>query len=55
MAAVCSKYACLICQVALDIIPTAKGNEWLELLKRSNGLDMVLEFSDLHGESELSK
>ena len=29
--------------------------EWLELLKGSKGLEMVLEFCDLHGESELSK
>ena len=57
MAAVYSKNACVIYQVALDITGTAKGNEWewLELLKGSKGLEMVLEFCDLHGESELSK
>ena len=50
MAAVCSKNACVICQVALDINRTANGNEWLELLKGSKGLGTVLEFCDLHGE-----
>ena len=46
---------CVICQVALDINRTAKGNEWLELLKCSKGFETVLEFCDLVGESELSK
>ena len=55
MAAVYSKNACVICKVALDINRTAKGNEWLELLKGSKGLETVLEFCDLRGESEMSK
>ena len=55
MAAIYSKNAYVICQVALDINRTAKGNAWLELLKGSKGLETVLKFCDLHGESELSK
>ena len=55
MAAGYSKNACVICQVAVDINRTAKGNEWLELLKGSKRLETVLEFCDLHGESEFSK
>ena len=55
MAAIYSKNVCVICQVALDINCTAKGNEWLELLKCSKGLETVLEFFDLHDESEMSK
>ena len=55
MAAVYSENAYVICQVALDINSTEKDNEWLELLKGSKGLETVLEFCDLHGESKLSK
>ena len=45
----------MICQVALVINRTAKGNECLKLLKGSKGLETELEFCDLHGETELSK
>ena len=55
IATVYSENACVICQVALDINRTAKGNEYLELLKGSKGLETVLEFCDLPGETELSK
>ena len=55
MVAINSKNACLISQVALDINHTEKGNECLELLKGSKGLETILEFCDIHGESELSK
>ena len=48
MAAVNSENACVICQLALDINCTAKGNEWLELLKVSKGLEeTVLAFCTL--------
>ena len=47
MAAVYIENACAICQVVLDINRTAKGNEWLELPKVSNGLETVLDFCEL--------
>ena len=47
MTAVYSEYACVICQVALDNNRTAEGNEWLELLKVSKGLETVLKFCEL--------
>ena len=55
IAAVYSEQACVICQVALDINRTANCNECLEILKGSKSLEMVLEFCDLPGETELSK
>ena len=55
IAAVYSENACVIGQVALDINNTAKGNECLELLKGSKGLETVLELWNLPGETELSK
>ena len=45
----------MVCQVAFVINRTAKCNECLELLKGSKDLETVLEFCDLHGETELRK
>ena len=38
MVAVYSKNSYVICQVALDINHTAKGNEWLEGLRGCRGV-----------------